>query len=138
MNITPAYRRDLDFSLELGDNGDIKMAEDVDAVNQSIYIILNTSFGEKPMEQLFGSNVAESLFENNAPEGFLGNEIEGLIRDSLTDFEPSIIINTISVDDSNINQGVFDVAIDYSLRDGITTGVFDEQLSIQSKTIFNF
>lgn len=127
-----AYRRDIPWSLDLEDNGDIKMITDVDAINQSIKTILLTDFGSLPMNPKFGTRLQSLLFENALPEGFLQREIEYRIKTSLSTQEPDITVINVNVDSQNINNQEINVMIEYKLNDGITTGVFNEVLSINN------
>jgi phage baseplate assembly protein W len=130
-----AYRRDLPWSLELDANGDLKMVEDVDAINQSIYSILSSNFGDKPLEEFFGANISPLLFENASPPNFIQHEIKSRLTRAINETEPSIIILNTSVDSSSINRNIIRVTIIYLMNDGITTGIFDENMSVfNSKT----
>ena len=124
-----AYRRDVPFNLELDDYGDLKMLEDSAAVSQSIYTILMSNFGNKPMEYIFGSNMEQMIFEQGSPEAFIKFEVEQRIRDAITKDEPNIRILDINVDITNINNYTIHVTMEFALADGITVGVFDEDLA---------
>jgi phage baseplate assembly protein W len=127
-----AYRRDIPWDLTLGDNGDLQMLIDVDAVNQSIKNILLTAIGSVPMESLRGSYLPMVLFENTSPINFLQSDITSKVTQALTTQEPSITIKNISVDVTKINDNAITILIEYTLNDGITTGVFNDTLSINS------
>ena len=126
-----AYRRDIPFDFKLDDNGDLKMLEDVDAVNQSIYSILISNSGDKPLEPLFGSNFEDLIFENNMPGNMMAFEIEQKLKNGLELFEPEVVIAAIEVDMSKISLYEIRVLVVYLLGDGITTGIFDESLSLE-------
>lgn len=130
-----AYRRDLPWSLELDANGDLKMVEDVEAINQSIYSILSSSFGDKPLEEFFGANISPLLFENTTPSNFIQHEIKSRLQGAINSQEPSVIILNTNVDNSSIDRNIIRVTIIYLLSDGVTVGIFDENMSIfTSKT----
>jgi phage baseplate assembly protein W len=125
-----AYRRDLSWNLELDFNGDIKMVEDIEALNQSIYTILSSNFGDKPLEEFFGANISPLLFENASPPNFIQYEIQRRLTDAINKSEPSIVILNTKVDSSDITHNVIKVTIIYMLSDGITVGIFDENMSV--------
>lgn len=126
-----AYRRDIPFDFELDANGDLKMLEDIDAVNQSIYSILISNSGDKPLEPLFGANFEELIFENALPSNMMAFEIEQRLRDGISLYEPEVAILTMNVDMSEISLYTIRVQVVYLLGDGITTGIFDESLSLE-------
>jgi phage baseplate assembly protein W len=127
-----AYRRDIPWSLELDFNGDLKLVEDVDAVNQSIYAILTSNFGDKPLEEFFGANISPLLFESASPINFIEYEIKRRLEEAINKDEPSITILNTTVDSSDITHNTIHVVIEYLLTDGITSGIFDEDLSVSS------
>ena len=124
-----AYRRDIPWDFELDNTGDLKMKEDIDAVNQAIYTILMSNFNDKNFEATFGSNMESVLFEQSYPEIIMKSEIEDKIRDSLSLFEPDIQILDVQIDLSEINNYIVKVTIPLQLNDGITKGFFEENLS---------
>ena len=126
-----AFRRDIPWDFSLDERGDLKMKEDIDAVNQSIYAILMSNFGDKNFEPLFGSDMESVIFEQSYPESVLAYEIESKIRNSIDGIEPQLFINTIDIDLSEINNYKVTVSISYLLDDGLTQGVFDETLSFE-------
>lgn len=125
-----AYRRDLPWTLDLDANGDLKMVEDIDAVNQSIYSILSSNFGDKPLEEFFGANIAPLLFENASPPNFVQHEIKSRLTKAINQEEPSIVIVNTYVDSSDIDRNIIRVTIIYLLGDGISTGIFDENMTV--------
>jgi len=128
-DISYAYRRDIPFDLELNDYGDLKMLEDAYAVKQSIYTILMSNFGDKPMEFIFGADMESMIFEQGSPAGFVEYEVSSRIKEAIKKDEPNIIILNINVDLSEINNYTIHVTMAFALADGITTGVFDEDLA---------
>jgi phage baseplate assembly protein W len=120
------YRRDLAFSLELDDNGDIKTVIDVDAINQSIKNILLTYKGSVPFEDNKGSYLYRKLFDTTIPTQFLESEIKSLIEKELNAQEPLIIITEVIIDLSRINNNILMINIEYDLSDGITSGSFQD------------
>jgi len=132
INTPYAFRRDIPWNFELDARGDLKMKDDIDAVNQSIYAILMSNFGDKNFEALFGSNIESLVFEQAYPAPILAYELESRIRDSIKNIEPQLTIISIDVNLKEINNYVVTVTIGYFLDDGLTRGVFDESLSFES------
>jgi len=130
-DIPYAYRRDIPFDLELADNGDLKMLEDIDAVNQAIYSILVSNSGDKPLEPLFGSNIEDLVFDPGLPLNIVEFEIEERLKTSMKRLEPGVITLSIAIDFSGLTNHEIRIQVYYALDDGITTGIFDESLSIE-------
>ncbi len=126
-----AYRRDIPWDFSLDEKGDLKMKEDIDAVNQSIYAILMSNFGDKNFEPLFGSDMESVLFEHSYPENVLKFEIESRIKNSIQTIEPQLSIISIDINLNQINNYKVIVTIGYLLDDGLSQGVFNEMLSFE-------
>jgi len=126
-----AYRRDVPFDFELDESGDLKMLEDIDAINQAIYSILISNSGDKPLEPLFGSNIEDLVFDPGYPLNVMEFEIKERLKTATRDIEPGVTIINISIDFSSLGTHEVRVQIFYALNDGITTGIFDESLSIE-------
>lgn len=124
-----AYRRDIPWDFELNSNGDLKMKEDIDAVKQSIYTILMSNFNDKNFEPTFGSDMESMIFEHAYPAGLFENIIEDKIRNSIRDFEPDVTIQSINIDTSQVDNYIVKVTISFLLSDGLSQGLFDEELS---------
>lgn len=128
-NLPYAYRRDIDLSLDLDENNDLKMVTDVDAINQSIYTILSSNFGDKIMDdRQFGANLESVLFSNNDVSGFLIYEIKTKIQQAIERYEPDVtgVVVQVSYDDAHANS--LGILVSYMLRDGITNGQFQSRL----------
>lgn len=124
-----AYRRDVPFDLTLNAYGDLQMLEDSDAVNQSIYNILLSNDFDIPMAGRNWGNLERMIFEPGYPAQIMEYEIKSRIQSALENKEPSIEIIDINVDLSNINKYSIRITIQYALNDGVTTGIFDEDLA---------
>ena len=82
-----AYSRDIPWDFELDELGDLKMKEDVDAVNQAIYAILSSNHGDKNLEPFFGSDVESLVFDQSYPQKVLAYELESKIRSAVEKIE---------------------------------------------------
>lgn len=85
-----------------------------ESVRQSIRIILSTRPGEQLMRSLFGAGLDRMLHEPNTLE--TRRRIHDLVRESLTQWEPRIILNRVEVNEV-VNQPThLRVEIDYQLK----------------------
>ena len=104
---------DIDQSFEPHPNsGDVTRKIDLNAVKQSVRNILLTNKGEKPFNPNFGCNLRGYLFELFTPS--LAAALREAIRYNLTNYEPRIEIQNISVVDNSDNNAL-QVTVDYSI-----------------------
>ena len=87
---------DLDFTRNPVTN-DIKKIEDVDAVKRSVKNLVQTNFYERPFHPELGCGIRELLFENYTP--LTGIFLKRKIEEVITNFEPRVSLNQITVDD---------------------------------------
>lgn len=82
--------------------GDIVSIKDVNAVKLSMRNLIQTAFYERKFKHNIGSNVGKLLFELSSP--ILKNNMEQSIYQVIENYEPRVVIDSISVDlkdDSN-------------------------------------
>lgn len=79
--------------LDVGRAQLLKLVTVKDAVEQSIFIILSTSFGERYNNPRFGSNLNSLIFEQNT--NLLKDLLYYYTVDALTKWEPRITIKDI-------------------------------------------
>ena len=104
-------RRYADIDLDFGRNSttsDVVKVEDVNAVKRSVKNLVQTNFYERPFHPELGCGVRELLFENFTP--ITGIYIKRKIEEVLTNYEPRISLEQVSVDDDqDKNRLVVDV-----------------------------
>jgi phage baseplate assembly protein W len=108
---------DLPFNMALSVNGDVAMAEDDKAIKQSIYNILNTVSGSRPINPDFGCNLNKYLFEP------YGKDTAQLIGDDIyrnIGGEPRI--TPISIDiQMNDSESSYSISITYKINTTMQT-----------------
>lgn len=89
--------------------GDVRPLTDIEAIKNSIKIILLTRRGEKPFRPDFGSNVPDYLFENatTLTKKLMGDEIIY----SINKHEPRVSIQRINITD-NSEQNAYLIRLD--------------------------
>jgi phage baseplate assembly protein W len=87
---------DLDFTRNPVTN-DVTKIEDVDAVKRSVKNLVQTNFYERPFHPELGCGVRELLFENYTP--LTGIFLKRKIEEVITNFEPRVSLNQITVND---------------------------------------
>ena len=87
---------DLNFTRNPVTN-DITKMEDVDAVKRSVKNLVQTNFYERPFRPELGCGIRELLFENYNP--ITGIFLKRKIEEVITNFEPRVMLNQITLDD---------------------------------------
>ena len=87
---------DLNFTRNPVTN-DITKIEDVDAVKRSVKNLVQTNFYERPFRPELGCGIRELLFENYNP--ITGIFLKRKIEEVITNFEPRVMLNQITLDD---------------------------------------
>ena len=81
---------------------DIIKVEDVIAVKRSVKNLVQTNFYERPFQPELGCGVRELLFENFTPMTKIF--LEKKIQEVLLNYEPSIDLQSVKVDDDQDNN----------------------------------
>lgn len=93
----------------------VEMVSGEDDIRQSLHILLSTTPGERMFRFDYGCNIRQWVFE----EMSLSNEtlIIECIRDAILYYEPRIDVEYISLDTSEIQEGLLRINIDYRVRE---------------------
>ena len=111
--MTDFLGRGLAFPISTDRTGSIALTEGPARIEQSMRVILGTSYGERPMRPEFGCGVHELVF---APaDARLAARVEEEVRASLTRWEPRIDVRAVNAGLAP-DSGTLLVSIDYVLR----------------------
>jgi phage baseplate assembly protein W len=95
LKISRLYR-DLDLSFTRNPvSGDVSKKIDVNAVKQSLNILMQTNFYERPFAPEKGANLRGYLFEPMS--SLVANLLQSTIRNMISSYEPRVRIETIFV-----------------------------------------
>jgi phage baseplate assembly protein W len=86
-------------------------AEDIE---QSLAILLRTRRGERVMQEDYGCDLSEFLF-GEISQSLIGT-VRSFVSDAILNDEPRIKLNDVSVSESQAEDGLLLVAIDYTIR----------------------
>lgn len=100
--------------VQLDDNGQIQMAEYEVAVQQSIWMILNTAPGERLMRPEFGCGIHNLVFAPRTAETI--GQIVSDVRQALLEWEPRIDVLDIDVAPDPTEPTLLLVQINYQVR----------------------
>ncbi len=96
------------------DSAQVQMVSDQTDVLQSIQIILSTQPGERTMQPGFGCDLSQFLFAQISQS--LMTSIRGVITDALLFHEPRIDVNEVEIIESEAQDGILHINIDYTIR----------------------
>jgi len=82
-------------------------------IHQSLQILLSTRLGERVMLDNFGCDLSNVLFEEL--DQSLINTLTSLVSDALLYFEPRILLDGVDVSESNSEQGLLLIQIEYTV-----------------------
>jgi phage baseplate assembly protein W len=99
------------FNIKTGTN---EMVSDEKDIEQSLKIILFTSYGERTMRPDFGSNLSDSVFDS--VDSVTINTIEDNITQAVVEFEPRITLHNVVINSDEIYDGRLDIKLDYTIR----------------------
>lgn len=104
--------KDLDFNFALHPNtDDVSKRVDVNAINQSLIVLVNTRMGERPFQPNLGTALGGLLFGLGDPITLMA--IKQTITQTIQNYEPRVLLQDVVV---NINYSLkaVDVAIYYT------------------------
>ena len=90
-----------------------EMVHDLEDIQQSIFIILSTTPGERIMQPEFGCYLKRLVFEKI--ESSLVNELNEIIKQSLLRFEPRVIFNNAEIISRTELDGILYLRIYYTV-----------------------
>ncbi len=108
------YGKGWAFPIRPDATGALRMVEDEEAVQTSIFLILSTSPGERLMRPDFGCGIDDLVFQANTTA--LRGEVEIRVREALLRWEQRIDIVYVRAETSLAEPTKLLIYIDYRLR----------------------
>lgn len=93
---------------------DVEMISGSEDIQQSLQILLSTQPGERPMQEKYGCDMGGFLFEE-IDQG-LRNTMRRIISDAILYHEPRIKLEGLTISESEGEQGVLRISIEYTVR----------------------
>ncbi|WP_340200029.1 GPW/gp25 family protein [Ascidiimonas sp. W6] len=93
---------------------EIEMKEGVDDIKQSLQILLSTTLQERIMQSGFGCDLNRFLFEETS-QGVI-NDIRNTVSDAILNHEPRILVDAITLENSDSENGLITISIDYTVH----------------------
>ncbi len=83
-------------------------------IHQSLQILLATQLGERVMQDEFGCELNRFVFEE-IDQGLI-NGLTSAVSDAILYHEPRIKLENLAIDESDTQQGVLLLGIEYTIR----------------------
>jgi len=94
--------------------GVVKMVSGTPDVAESLFLLLSTAPGERPMNPAFGCNMRAFVFEE-VDQNLLTN-IETEVRNASENFEPRVLDVVVQAAEDDTTPGVLTLSIQYTVR----------------------
>ena len=95
-------------------SGRLRYCEGEENVEQSVRLLLLTSFGERTMRFEFGCRANDMLFAGGGDRNL--RMLESTVREALRDWEPRIELNMVRAESRRDANEVVDVYVSYTIR----------------------
>jgi phage baseplate assembly protein W len=102
------------FPLKVNAKGGLNWTTGPQRIQDAIWIILSTSWGERVMRPTFGASVEDFVFESNSAARRV--RLADTIQSGLSQWEPRIELVNVAVTDSPQGPSYILVTIDYRIR----------------------
>ena len=96
-----------------GAQGVILVSREED-IRESLFILLSTSPGERPLQPDYGCGLRELMFGNITTS--VVTELKDTIERSILFFEPRITLDHIDIDTSEQYAGILKIRLNYTVR----------------------
>ena len=109
-----ATYKDLDISMKPNPGtGDLRVVSDVEAIRQSLTVLLSTNFGERPFRPRIGGNLTNVLFEplDSIELGLL----QSSIASTIINYESRVNIIGLSVVQDATDPTTVDITLTFSM-----------------------
>lgn len=102
------------FPLRIDGNGSFVLESGTADIEKAMRVILSTAPGERPMRPAFGCRIWNLLFEpiNTNTLGLM----EDAVRDAMSQWEPRVDIDTVTVTPDGSGLGAVSIDIAYTVR----------------------
>lgn len=91
--------------------GDVLMTSGEEDIHNSLYILLNTAFGERVMLSEYGCDLRRFLFE--PANAHMQAYVKKIVEEAILYFEPRIRPEKVTLD---VTDGLMEIKIDYTIK----------------------
>jgi phage baseplate assembly protein W len=102
------------FPISVAPNGKMAQSRHEQKIEESIFLILSTAKGERPMLPDFGCGIHDLVFAPNSPATVA--QVESTVRDALVSYEPRVDVLGVDAFSSPEEENLLLVRVDYRVR----------------------
>ena len=102
------------FPIKVNGHGGLDWSSGPNRIQQAIWLVLSTSFGERIMRPDFGAGSEDFVFESNS--SVTRATLANAIKKALVKWEPRIDVQAIRVDQGTDSDSQVLISIDYTIR----------------------
>lgn len=95
--------------------GSVAMSSGDTDIRQSLWILLSTSLGERTMLATYGCSLAAKVFTSLTTS--TANEICSIVRYAITQWEPRVRVESVSVTERDEAYGWLSIDVTYTIRE---------------------
>lgn len=93
---------------------DVEVVSGAEDIHQSLQILLSTQLGERAMREDFGCDLNSVLFAEM--DQSLINTLTSMVTNAILYYEPRIKMEKLDVSESQSQQGLLLISIEYTIR----------------------
>ena len=93
---------------------DVKLVSEEEDIQESLYILLSTSPGERIMQPSYGCGLRSMTFESVSESTI--TELKDIVERAILFFEPRVTLDAVRVDTGRVYDGVLEIILDYTVR----------------------
>lgn len=110
------------FPIVPGAGGDLRYVDGDDNVEQSLWLLLATGWGERVMRPRFGTNARELVFAPGSPANL--KALEASIEEAVARYEPRARLERVAVVPDPEEAERIDIEVTYTVRRSNTRASF--------------
>lgn len=96
------------------EGAEVEMVAGEEDIRQSLQILLSTSLNERIMHPGFGCELNRFLFEE--ADQRLVHDMQHVVSNAILLYEPRIKVEEVQVQDSDTENGLITISVDYTVR----------------------
>lgn len=92
----------------------VRTVSEEEDIRQSLFILFSTTAGERVMQPAYGCELRSMVFENITEN--TATVIKNIIERAVLFFEPRIDLDFVDLNTEQIDQGILNILVSYTIR----------------------